>query len=136
MLRNVVVGMTLFEGLAIGLFAFFLYQRKRVRLANCDWMWGEVIEVKEKPGENGPTRHPVIRYETIGGQQLTFEAQYGRANWNVKPGDKLQIFVDRNDPSFADVATFMSLWGLPVILGVASLLSLVGALACFLVMKE
>lgn len=135
MLRNVIVGMTLFEGLAIGLFAFFLYQRKRARLANCDWLWGEVIDVKEKPGDDGPTRHPVIRYETIGGQQLTFETPYGRANWNIKPGDKLQIVVDRNDPSDADVATFMSLWGLPVILGAACFLSLVGALVCFLVIE-
>jgi hypothetical protein len=136
MLHQIVAAMMLGEGVVFGALSLILYRKKHARLTLCERTWGDVVEVKEHPGSEGATRHPVIRYRALNGQELTFESKFGRSNWPVKPGDHLAILVNRNDPTQAEVVNFMAQWGLPLVFAIVSAASIIGAPIVFLALKH
>ena len=135
MINQVVAGSTLVEGIVFGIASYVLFRKKSTKLAHCQRTWGDVLEVKEHQGSETPTRHPIIRYKSITGQEVTFESKYGSSNWKVKPGDRLEILVSPDNPSDAEVMSFMAQWGLPLVFAVVSAASVVGAPILYLVLK-
>ena len=135
MINRIVAGSMLVEGIVFGALAYVMFRRKRAKLARFQRTWGVVIEVKEHSGSEGPTRHPVIRYQTLSGENATFESKFGSSNWNVKPGDRLEILVSPSDASDAEVMSFMAQWGLPLVFAVVSVVSVIGAPVVYLLLK-
>ena len=136
MINQIVAAFMLVEGSVFGVWAYVMFRKKSAKLALCQRTRGEVIEVKEHGGgEGGPTRHPVIRYTAINGETVTFESKYGSSNWKVKAGDWLEILVSRSNPVEAEVVGFMPQWGLPLVFGIISAASIIGAPIIYLVLK-
>ena len=135
MINQLVAGSMLVEAIVFGTIAYIAFQKKKAKLARCQRVWGEVVDVKEHSGDEGSTRHPVIRYTTSSGQTATFESKYGSSSWKVKTGDRLEIFVNPNDPSDAEVVGFMSQFLVPLALTIISVASLIGAPVVYLLMK-
>lgn len=136
MLNLMVAGLLLAEGIVFGGVACFMFRKKSVRLAQYHRTWGNVIEVKERNGGGSVTRHAVVRYKTSTGKDATFESRFGSSNWKIKTGDRLEVLVNPNNPSDGEVVNFMALWGLPVILAVSSLASLVGAPVVYFLLRQ
>ena len=136
-MNQIIAAFTLISGIAFGVFAWVVFQRKKAKLALCQRTVGEVIEVREhhRGGEGGPTKHPIIRYQAGNGETLTFESVFGSSNWKVQPGDRLDILVNENNPADAEVVGFLAQWGLPLVLGIVSLVSIIGAPIVYLVLK-
>jgi hypothetical protein len=136
MIMQIVAALMLCEGIFFGLLAYVMFRKKSARLALCNRTWGEVIGVNEHSGGEAPTKHPVIRYKAMGGEDVTFESKFGRSNWQVKPGDRLEILVNRSDPTDAEVVSFMAQWAFPVIFAVISAGSIIGAPLVYLFLKS
>jgi hypothetical protein len=127
MINQIVAAFMLVEGSVFGVLAYVMIRKKSAKLALCQRTRGEVIEVKEHGGgEGGPTRHPVIRYTAINGETVTFESKYG---------DRLEILVSHSNPVEAEVVGFMPQWGLPLVFGIISAASIIGAPIIYLVLK-
>lgn len=135
--NQLVAGLLLAEGVGAGILAGIMFLRKRAKLARFRRTRGEVVEVREHPSsEGGPTRHPVIRYTTASGQAVTFESKFGRANWRIQPGDRLEILADPAAPADAEVAGFMAQWALPVVFALIAASSLIGAPLVYLLLRR
>ena len=124
------------EGIAFGVMAYVKFRKKSLKLARCQKTWVDVIEVKERSGGEGPTKHPVIRYKAATGEDVTFESKFGRSNWKVKTGDRLEILVSPSNPSDAEVVSFMAQWGLPLIFAIVSAGSAIGAPVVYLLLRR
>lgn len=139
MINQIVAGFMLVEGIVFGVLAYVMFRKKSAKLALCQRTWGEVIEVKEHHGgggEGGPTKHPVIRYTALSGEVVTFESKFGSSNWKVKTGDRLEILVSRSSPGDAEAVGFMPQWGIPLVFGIISVGSIIGAPIIYLVLKR
>ncbi len=123
------------EGLVFAVVTYVIYRKKSAKLARWIRAWGEVVEVKERRDSEGMTRHPVVRFKTLAGDDATFESKFGSSNWKIKAGDQIQVLFDPNNPSDAEVVGFMSQWVLCFAFGVISLTSLIGAPIVYLLMK-
>jgi hypothetical protein len=136
MINQIVAAFMLGEGTVFGVLAYVMFWKKSAKLALCHRTWGDVIDVKEHSGcEGGPTRHPVIRYKAMNGEEVTFESRFGSTNWKVKPGDRLEILVSRNSPTDAEVVSFMAQWGFPLVFAITSVGSIIGAPVVYLLFK-
>ena len=135
MINQIVAGLLLAEGVASGIIAYVLFRKKSAKLARCQRTLGDVVEVKEHSGSEGTTRHPVIRYVTATGKEAAFESKYGSSNWKVRAGDKLEILVNPNNPSEAEVVSFMAQWGLPLILAIVFVGSILAAPVAYLLLR-
>jgi hypothetical protein len=136
MTNQIVAGFMLAEGIVFGVSAYVLFRKRSAKLARCQRTWGDVIEVKEHRGGEGPTRHPVIRYKNAAGADVTFESKFGSSNWNVKTGDRLEILVSPGNPADAEVVNFMAQWGLSLIFAIVSVGSVLGAPVVYLLLKH
>jgi len=70
------------------------------------------------------------------GEEATFESKFGSSNWKVKTGDRLEILVNRDNPSEAEVVSLMAQWGLPIIFGIVSVGSIIGAPIVYLFFRS
>ena len=136
MINQIFAGFMLAEGTVFGVLAYVMFRKKSAKLARCQRTWGDVIDVKEHSGGEGPTRHPVIRYKTATGEDVTFESKFGSSNWKVKTGDRLEILVSPSNPSDAEVVSFMAQWGLSLIFAIVSIGSVIGAPVVYLLLRR
>lgn len=135
MINQIIAGFMLAEGIAFGVLAYLKFRKKSLKLARCQKMWGDVIDVKEHCGGEGPTKHPVIRYRAASGEDVTFESKFGSSNWKVKTGDRLEILVDPGNLSDAEVVSFMAQWGLPLIFAIVAVGSIIGAPVVYMLLR-
>ena len=135
MLNQAVAGFMLAERIAFGILAYVKFRRKKLKLARCQRTWGDVIDVKERGGGEGPTKHPVIRYRTATGEDVTVESKFGSSNWKVKTGDRLEILVDPVNLSDAEVVSFVAQWGLPTIFAIVAVGSIIGAPVAYMLLR-
>jgi hypothetical protein len=94
-----------------------------------------VVEVKEHRRGEHATIHPVIRFRTITGNEVTFESKFGSSNWKVKAGDRLEVLFHPDDPTEAEVVNFFAQWGLIAILGIMALGSIIMAPVVYLLFR-
>jgi hypothetical protein len=135
MINQIIAGFMLAEGIAFGVLAYVKFRKKSLKLARCRKTWGDVIDVKEHSGGEGPTKHPVIRYKAASGEDVTFESKFGCSNWKVKTGDRLEILVDPGNLSDAEVVSFMAQWGLPLIFAIVAVGSIIGAPVAYMLLR-
>ena len=135
MINQIIAGFMLAEGIAFGALAYVKFRKKSLKLARCQKTWGDVIDVKEHSGGEGPTKHPVIRYKAATGEDVTFESKFGSSNWKVKTGDRLEILVDPGNQSDAEVVSFMAQWGLPLIFAIVAVGSIIGAPVAYMLLR-
>ncbi|MBI2926967.1 MAG: DUF3592 domain-containing protein [Verrucomicrobia bacterium] len=135
MISQIVAAFMLGEGLLFGILACLLFRKKRAKLAMCQRAWGDVIDVKEHTGGEGPTRHPVVCYRTGTGKEVAFESKFGSSNWKVKPGDRLEVLFNPSDPSDAEVVRFRTQWGLCFIFAIVSVGSVIGVPVVYLLLR-
>lgn len=133
LLNQLIAGFLLAEGLVFGGLAYFFYRRKASRLGEWQKASGEVVEVKET---DGGVKHPVICYQTTTGAYATFQSRFGSSNWKIQPGDRVELFVNPRDPSEVEVVNFMAQWGLPLVLAVCGIGSLVSAPILFFLIRR
>jgi len=137
LLSQIVAGLMLVEAATFGAIAFVFYRKQSTRLEQCHKTWGDVIEVKEKNQREGPpTRYPVIRYHDETGKEAVFESKFGRSVWNIKAGDRVEIFANRRNPAESQIANYMVQWGLPTVFGIVSATSIIAAPIVYIVMKR
>jgi hypothetical protein len=136
MLNQTVAAIEIAQGVVFGLLAYAVFQKKRAKLALCHKTRGEVIAVKEKAGSEATTYHPVIKYKAISGEDITFASKYGSSNWKVKVGDRLDILVNRTNPTDAEVEMFMAQWGLTLVFAIISVTGFIAAPIVFLLLKQ
>jgi hypothetical protein len=135
MINQIIAGFMLAEGIAFGVLAYVKFRKKSLKLARCQKTWGDVIDVKEHSGGDGPTKHPVIRYKAATGEDVTFESKFGSSNWKVKTGDRLEILVNPGNLSDAEVVSFMAQWGLPLIFAIVAAGSIIGAPVVYVLLR-
>lgn len=136
MINQLAAGLMVVQGVVLGVVAYVFFRKRSAKLAACRRMWGDVIDVREHSGGEGPTKHPVIRYKTERGEEVTFESRFGSSNWEIKPGDRLEILANADNPSDAEVVNFMAQWGLPIVLAIASAGSILGAVAVYVILRR
>ncbi|HTI98836.1 MAG TPA: DUF3592 domain-containing protein [Dongiaceae bacterium] len=135
--NQIIALLMLIEGLGFGAAAYLLYTRKRTKLAGCQRAWGEVVTVNEqRDPEGGITRHPVIRYLSLTGHEVTFASKFGSSHWKVKPGDRLEILYHPEQPAEAEVVNFMAQWALPLVFAIVAGGSLLFAPVMFWLLRR
>jgi hypothetical protein len=136
MFSQIVAGVMLADGIVFGVLAYVTFRKKSAKLARCQRAWGDVIEVKEHQGSGGSTRHPVIQYKTAAGEDFTFESKHDSSNSKVKTGDRLEILVNPDNPSDAEVVSFLAQWGVSLVFAIVSVSSVIAAPILYLVLKQ
>jgi hypothetical protein len=85
---------------------------------------GTVIELERS---NSNTYHPVVRYRTAAGLDVTFRSSHGSSPPSHAVGEAVEVLYDESDPSAARIRSFASLWLGPIIVGgIGSVFVLVG----------
>lgn len=135
MIHEIVAGVLMVDGLVLGSIARYQYRKQQARLERCEEMSGEVVEIRERPGAEGVVKYPVIRYQNARRQEMTFESKIGSTNPKVAVGDHIEILVNPDNPTEAEVANFAAQWAVPLALGIGAVASFIGALVVFLVVK-
>lgn len=116
----------LVEGIVLCGIASFLYSRVLKREKTWKKTNGQIIEILEKPGNKGGIiKKPVVRYQTWNGDSVVFENRFGSSNWKIQVGDVVEIMVDPEEPQKAEVIHFVSQKGIPMVLFIAGLVSVV-----------
>jgi uncharacterized integral membrane protein len=124
-------------GLAMSIGAYRMFVLKRRKIAGSYQTVGEVIDVKEHSGgEDGPTRHPVVKFKAESGEDVVFESTFGAANWRVTRGDKLTVLVSRSNVHDAEVLRFAAQWGKPLVLFIIAMSLIESALVFFVFAKN
>ncbi len=119
------IGWAIFCGLVSAVLAVIMYRKTCARIRNSYVIQGEVIEFKERPGGEGLLKFPVIRYRKSDGQEHAFESSQGRSHWKIKPGDSVEILVDKSNERDARLADFFSLWFLTCFFAVGAVFGLI-----------
>ncbi len=134
MINMIATAMMLGGGIVLGIQAYTLFRKQQQKLTLCHRTWAEVIDIKIHGGgeEFGPTPHPVIRYRAMNGEHVTFLGKFGNSNWRVKKGHRLEILVSPGKPTDAEVVSFITQWGLPLLLAIISGGSIISAAAVYL----
>lgn len=109
------------QSMISGIIAFLLFRAQKARSETWLRTWGEVIDFKIRSGGEGSTKHPVIQYKTISGEDAIFESAFGSSSWKFNVGDRLEIIANPNDPSDAQIVSFMTQWLIPGIFAVAAI---------------
>ena len=137
MIAKIVAGAIMGESLVLGAVAYVVYQKKKAKIADSFRTLGLVVDLKQySSSEGGSTIHPVITFKTQNGQVATFESKFGRSNWKIKKGDRVNLLVNKADPNDSEVVTFMAQWGMPLVLVIASIGSLPFAAILYLFLRH
>lgn len=136
MFSQIVAGIVLADGIVFGVLAYTTFRKTSAKLARCQRVWGNVIEVKEHKGSKGTTRHPVIEYKTAAGEDFTFESKYGSSSREFGTGERLEILINPDDPSDAEVVNFPAQWGATLVFAIVSISSLVAAPIIYFVLEQ
>jgi hypothetical protein len=135
MINKLVAGLTLAEGITFGVLAYVKFSAKSRKLARCQRTWGDVIDVKEQRGGEEPTKHPVIRYKATNGEVVTYESKFGRSNWKVRTGARVEILADPDNASESEVVNFLAQWGLVLAFAVIAAGSIIAAPLLYLLLR-
>ena len=97
---------------------------------------GTVIElVEDRIKEGGLSYCPVVEYTDRFGQRHEHRASVGSNPPHFSVGDKVQILYDQNNPDSAMVNHWLHLYFLPVLFVFLGAVSLVAAIALFVVAR-
>lgn len=133
MLAIAIAAFVLLEGLTLMGIALVLSLRKRAWLAASRRAWGHVLELREETDRDGAkVRRPVIAFRDNRGQDRTFASRYATAQPQLKLGARVEVLYQAANPDDAEVAVLMAQWGMPIILGIAGILSLASAPVVYL----
>ena len=81
-------------------------------------------------GDAGVLYYPVVRFETISGQQVEFSAPSGRNSRVYAIEETVSVFYDTEDPDNSRLGSFWGLWGRTVVfVGLGAVFVLIGFLA-------
>ena len=133
---TLVVGFLLLEGIGSGIAAIVLFLKRKAKYENCERIAGNVVEIKERPGSEGPLLYPVVRYISPSGKEAVIEARWAKSNLNLKSGDRIDVMVDRYDPTKVEVADFIAQWLLPIFLGANAVISFIMAPVMFFIITK
>jgi len=88
---------------------------------------GEVIDYVSGSGSDGSTvYYPIIQF-IFNDRYTEFQSNTGANPKSYDVGEKVSVFVLKDDVSSAKVNSWFSLWGLPVIFGVFGVIMLLAA---------
>jgi hypothetical protein len=119
-------GATGYFFLSLGLSA---QARYRKTLASAERTEGVVIEMRRDHTLDDIFDYPVVRFTTVEGRQVDFEASIRRNPPKHKVGDKVPVYYQRADPKQADIVGTESFgYDMFVVFGVLALLMLFGIL--------
>lgn len=130
-------GLFLIVGLGLMGLSFYLYQDTRAFLSEAATAQGEIIdfEVREdrtnNDGRVDSSYHPVIRFDTQEGSEITFTSSSGSGSPSYDIGEKVEVLYSPSEPRSAKINGFFSLWGGALIsglLGVAFFFSATGSI--------
>ncbi len=83
---------------------------------------GTVIEEVRSSDEEGITYHPRVRYPTAAGEQRTYLSEVGTGWHRYRPGERVAVFYDPEEPGRARIRSFGDLWSGPAFFGGMGLL--------------
>jgi Protein of unknown function (DUF3592) len=70
---------------------------------------------------------PEFSFEDAQGHRYTARSSLGSTEWDLRPGDRVTVFYQVNDPEGAEIDCFMTLWGPPLLVsGLGLIFLLIG----------
>lgn len=115
----------------LALSAFF-YQRARNFVRDAIRADGKVVRVVERPSSDSATLfYPVYTFRDAEGQEREVYSSTGSFPPSHSVGDTVALLYQPEQPNDAKTDDFLSLWGLPAILGGAGVFDLLIGVALF-----
>lgn len=131
-MKELIAGLLLIEGTGIIVFSQIMRNRALSRIQSFRKTQGQVIEVQETRGNKGGLiKTPVVRYQGMNGEMVTFINKFGSSNWKIQPGEMVDVLVNPNDPEDAEVVNPMGQFGVSRILTVAGAMSYILAVGVY-----
>jgi hypothetical protein len=93
---------------------------------------GEGIGFAERRDRDALSFHPTVRFRTLAGIAITFESQLGSERPRLSVGSEVPVRYRVDRPSEAEIASLLTLWGLPVLASLAGLAFLAIGAGAFL----
>lgn len=113
---EIVLLVLLLQAVFTACLGIYMYLWKKKWLTRSYETNGEVVDFRLERFANRSSHmsaHPIIRYKTPEGGEVTFRCRQGRTSWNFVIGDSVEILVNRHDPEDAELKGFMSQWFVP-----------------------
>ncbi|QIP17430.1 DUF3592 domain-containing protein [Spirosoma aureum] len=125
--------------LGIGLLtgAFFSYRNIRQWLSDTDKATGRVIGLDKRQSVDrfndrdsySTAYYPVVQFSGPSGQSITFRSSVGSSSPDYQIGESVSVLYDRQNPDSARVDAFMSIWLVPLVLGVLGIVFMIAGLS-------
>ena len=104
-------------GICLLTVSFFFQQKTRSFLAQAVKADGVVIDLASSHSSHGTTYAPVVRFVSQDGTPIQFTSSSSTNPPSYRRGQKVQVVYNQTNPYEAKINSFMSLWGLPSIVG-------------------
>jgi len=95
--------------------AWFSMQSTRDFVASALPATGEVIDFFESRSSESLTYRPVVEFVTAQGQSVQFTSPSGSSPPAYSRGESVEVLYDPDRPEIAQINSFFSLWGVPII---------------------
>lgn len=105
-------------GLVVLGVSLWLYQSTSRFIADASRAPGVVIDIeRSRSSDNSSTYYPVVRFTSADGVERTFVPSWGSSSPRYQRGQAVQILYTPARPEEAEIEDFVSLWLLPLVLG-------------------
>jgi len=115
----------LFAFLVIGSIGLYLFINTNNFLSHAFHAQGTVIALLQHSDDQSNTYYPEILFTDKNGRSIDFYSNYSSNPPEYVKGDKVNLLYDPQNPRNAKVDSFTTLWLLPIVAFVVSIISLV-----------
>jgi hypothetical protein len=94
------------------------FARRRTFVRHSAVTTGTIVRLTENREREEISYVPTVKFTTPSGREVTFDSEMGSSMDAGQVGDTVAVRYRPDQPHVAEINSFMSLWGLTVLLGV------------------
>ena len=94
------------------------FTRQRAFVRNSAVTSGTIVALTENREPEEISYFPTVKFKTPAGREITFTSEMGSSVDAGRVGDAVAVRYQVDQPQVAAIDSFMSLWGLTLVLGV------------------
>jgi Protein of unknown function (DUF3592) len=94
------------------------FTRRRAFVRGSAIASGIIVALTENRGGDEISYFPEVRFRTASGREVIFQSEMGSSSEAGRIGDTVAVRYRSDQPHMAEIDSFMSLWGLTLLLGV------------------
>ena len=114
-LTFVLIGLAMSGG--FGILAFLAFRRAYRMTSTWHRAIGAIVGFTEHSRKGRTSYIPRVEFTIPTGELVTFSASFG-SSWRSRVGRSVRVLYSPDDPTKADIASFMNLWFLPGFLSI------------------